>query len=107
MAQQTQAPPPVIPPEVQRFAAEQGVADCLPSVVEMTQHVFPEARRLAVALEEDWEIAEDRHIVLEVRVGNLEVPQALEARYRWHRGLFACCPAPQVSVFRLGLGSAG
>ena len=107
MEQAIQVSSPVISPEVQRFAAERVGAELLPAVVEMTQRVFPEARRLAVGLEEDGEIEDDRHLVVEVQVGSLEVPQALEARFQWHRGLFACCPAPQVSDFRLKLGLVG
>ena len=49
------------------------------------------------------EIADDRHIALEVKAEDMKVSEALEARYQWHRDLFANCPAPLVWVFRLGL----
>jgi hypothetical protein len=41
--------------------------------------------------------------VLEVKAEDMKVSQALDARYQWHRDLFANCPAPLVCVFRLGL----
>jgi hypothetical protein len=89
-------------PDVQAVAAEQGVSAYLPCVLEMTQRVFPGAA-LNVVIEEDPEIANDRHVVVLAKAENLKVSQALEAIYEWHRGLFTCCPAPMVCVFRLGL----
>ncbi len=89
-------------PEVLAFAEEQGVADYLPAVAEMTRRLFPNYP-LTVQLEDDPEIANDRHIVMVVQAKNLEVPRALDATWDWHRGLFASCPAPLVCVFRLGL----
>lgn len=90
-----------LPAEVVSFANAQGVSSILPAVLEMTRRVFPNAA-LNVLLEADPEIANDAHIVVEVKV-ELEVPQALEARFQWHRELFGCCPAPQVCVFRLAM----
>src|SRR5712692_7928280 len=89
-----------LPPEVLAFAAEQGVTAYLLPVLEMTQRIFPNTPP-TVVVEDDPEIANDRHIVLLVRDESLDVPQALEARYQWHRELFAMCPAPLVCVFRL------
>ncbi len=91
-----------LPPDVLAFAAEQGVSAYLPDVLEMTQRVFP-AAVLNVVIEDDPEFANDRHIVVLVKVEDLKAPQALETIYEWHRGLFVCCPAPLVCVFRLGL----
>jgi hypothetical protein len=91
-----------VPPEVAAFAAEQGVGGCLPAVLEMTRRTFPGSAP-GVFVEDDPEIGNDRHIVVAVGRQHMGVEQALEARYQWHRGLFACCPAPLVCVFRLGL----
>lgn len=91
-----------IPPDVSAFAAEQGVSAELPAVLEMTRRLFPEAT-LGVVVEDDPEIADDRHIVLEVKAKGMPIPEALEKRWQWHGCLFACCPAPLVCVFRLGL----
>jgi hypothetical protein len=103
MVQTASTTPLTVPPEVQTFAAEQGVASYLPAVLEMTQRVFPDARRMAVLLENDPEIPDDWHIVIEVDVANITAEQYLEAKLAWGRELFRICPAPLVCVFRLGL----
>jgi hypothetical protein len=92
-----------LPPEVLTFAAEQGVAAYLPAVVQMTRQLFPHSP-LTVQIEDDPEIANDRHIVLIAENVDLEVSEAVEARWQWLRELFARCPAPLVCVFRLGMG---
>ena len=102
MSQVTQAPSGIFTGNVLPLATEQGVAPYLDAVLEMTQRAFPSAR-VSVRVDEDPEIADDRHIVVSVAARNMGVSEALENRYRWHRELFACCPAPLVSVFRLDL----
>lgn len=98
----TQTPSLDIPSEVYAFAAAQGASIYLPAILDMTRRVFPHSRRLVLFLEDDPEIPNDRHIVLEVDAP-LEVPQALQAHRHWNDGLFACCPAPLVCVFRLSM----
>jgi hypothetical protein len=102
MTPATETTVPTIPPEVHAFAAEQGVSAALPAVLELTQRLFPKAT-LRVQVEDDPEIANDRHLVIVVKAPYLSVAEALDARWEWHRGVFACCPAPLVCVFRLGL----
>ena len=102
MTPTTQTVSAIVPPDVMKFAVEQGVAAYLPPVLQMTEQIFPYVP-LSVLLEDDPEIANDRHIVVALRVDNLDVSAALDARYTWHRELFACCPTMLVSVFRLGL----
>jgi hypothetical protein len=94
-----------LPPEVLIFAAEQGVSDYLPAVVEMTRQLFPHCP-LTVQVEDDPEIVNDRHIVLIVKDIGLEVAQALETLWQWQRELFVRCPAPLVCIFRLGMEGA-
>ena len=98
---QTSSLPIPVPAEVIAFAAEQGVGAYLPGVLEMTRRTFPDAA-LGVVVEDDPEIPNDRHIVVLAKGIKLTVEQAVEATWDWHRGLFACCPAPLVCVFRLG-----
>lgn len=91
-----------VPPEVVAFAEEQGVAECLPGFLEVTRRVFPTARRLAVVVEDDPEIANDRHIVIEVDAP-LDIPQAMAAHKQWLDLTLSLCPAPLICVFRLSL----
>ena len=101
----TQTLPIAAPRDLLDFAAAQGVADCLPAVLEMTARIFPGGLRAAI-VEDDPEIADDRHILIVVKAKNLEVTEGLEKRWQWHGCLFDCCPAPQVCVFRLDLSVA-
>src|SRR5271170_3807181 len=97
--------PIAIPQEVIDFAAQEGVSSYLPAVLEMTTRVFPGGLR-EVIVEDDPEIANDRHILVVVKATNLDVPHGLESRWRWHGGSFDCCPAPLVCAFRLDLSIA-
>src|SRR5438105_15273334 len=89
--------------EVSDFAAEQGVGQYLPAVLEMTRRLFPTARRLAVRLEADWEIADQSYIVFEVEVVGWDVPQAVTARREWICELRRCCLPTRPGPFVLGL----
>jgi hypothetical protein len=101
MIQPAVASPVALPPEVSAFAEEQGVGAYLLGVLELTRRVFPDARRFTVLVEDDPEIAGDRHIVFELDVP-LTIPQSLAAEWCWSEELFRLCPAPLVCVFRLG-----
>jgi hypothetical protein len=96
----SQAPYPVIPPEVVTFAREQGVEKYLPELVVLARQVYASATRFEVFTEDDPEIANDRHIVFELDVP-FDVEQAMAADRLWHRGVFKIVPAPLVCVFRL------
>jgi hypothetical protein len=96
------APPPTIPPEVMAFAREQGVEGCLPGLIELSHRVFPSASRFEILLEEDPEIADDRHIVFRLAVP-LDAPQSLAADRQWIEGLSRLCPKALTCVFRLSL----
>src|SRR5438105_2754725 len=94
---------PIISPEVRAFAAEAGVAEYLLPVLEMTQRVFPDARRLEVLVEEDPEIANDRHIVLEVDVPDRSPEQFVASLLPWDEEMIRIVPATVGHIFRLGL----
>lgn len=100
------APPesvlPTISSEACDFALEHGVSAELPVVLEMTHRLFPQAM-VSVFVEDDPEIANDRHIVILAKGVNLTVDDAVEATWDWHREMSTCCPAPLVCVFRLGV----
>jgi len=89
-----------IPPEVAAFAAEQGVTDVLPAVLDLTRRVFPHAR-LILAVEDDPEIANDRHVVINAEDVDVPGAEATANIWEWHRGLLAVCPAPLAAVFRM------
>src|SRR5438045_1931517 len=91
-----------IPNDVQAFAEEQGVAAYLPAMVEATERIFPLARRRAVVVSEDPEIANDRHIVFEVDAA-LSVEESLVAEGQWHETALQCCPTTLICVFRLSV----
>ena len=96
---------PAVPHDVSAFAAEQSVSAYLPAVIGMTQELFPDAS-LSLAVEADPEIADNCHIVLVTRIPKPKVSEAVAAVWKWHQGLYACCPATHTCVFRLGLESA-
>ena len=84
--------------EIFAFAAEQGVSAELPAVLSLTQRIFPQAT-LEVSIDEDPEIANDRHLLIHVHNGDLSVDEAIQTRAEWIDGLFGCCPAPLVCLF--------
>ncbi len=99
------APQPTVPPEVVGFAREQGVEQCLPELIALSRRSFPSATRFEIQLDEDPEIADDRHIVFRLAVP-LEVLESPAADRPWIEGLYRLCPKALVCVFRLSLDLA-
>lgn len=91
-----------IPEEVRSCAKAEGVAAYLQPILEVTERIFPMTRRRDVLVTEDPEIADDRHIVIEVDV-ELSNEEALAARRQWHEATSACCPTALICVFRLSM----
>jgi hypothetical protein len=87
---------------VEGVAAANGVEMYLTPLWEMTQAVFPGARRLVVAVEDDPECEDDLRIVYAVET-SLPVDQVVQAVREWYRRLFLCCPSSAACFFRLGL----
>lgn len=103
MTQATQTPSLIaLPPAVFAVAAEQGATAYLRPVLDLTHSVFPD-RPVAVFVDEDPEIANDRHIILNVDVTGLDAEQMFACQQRWLRELFDHCPATHVCVFRLAM----
>lgn len=92
--------PWTIPAEVQAFAEEQGIRNCLPTLVEATERVFPSARRRAIVLEPDPEIPDLHFVVVEVDVP-FSNEEALRARRQWHDAIRQCCSATPRYAFCL------
>jgi hypothetical protein len=91
-----------VPEEVRAFAVAQGVDVYLTAILEMTRRLFPDAE-ISLAIEDDPEIPDEKHIIVGARNVRLSVELALRGRWTWHRELFGACPAPLVCVFRLAL----
>ncbi|HBI42077.1 MAG TPA: hypothetical protein DDY78_04350 [Planctomycetales bacterium] len=103
MSVSSTAPPLTLPADVVAFAAENGVADYLPRIAEMTQQVFSHAASISVLLQDDPDIADNRTIVFEMDVAGFEVEQLVAAQHRWTAALFQHCPATHVHFFVPGL----
>ena len=96
----TTASQPVLPAEVLAFAAEHGVADYLPALLEMTRRIFPTAP-IKTQVVEDAETPEDRYIVFEVDVDGLDVDRMVATQHEWSGGLFVHCPPTHAHLFCL------
>src|SRR5439155_20496403 len=60
------APAPFVTSEVPDFAREMGVEQYLQPLIDLTRQVYPTATQFKVFVEEDWEIADEFSIVLEL-----------------------------------------
>lgn len=99
----TAFPLPAVPPDVLAFAEKVGVAAYLPAVLAMTRQIFP-ASPMRVFLEGDPEIANDWHIILEVRIpADSSADDLVAVHHRWNSDIFHHCPARYVCNFRLGV----
>jgi hypothetical protein len=97
------APPdlPPVPPEVTAFAAAQGVASDVGTVLKMTRRLFPRAPlRMRLGEESD---ASDSHIRVEVDVTDYPAEQIDLVPVKWADELFNACDAGHVWAFRLAL----
>ena len=88
--------------EIAEVANQLGVSAQLPDVIAMTQRVFPDCP-WHIEIDDDPEIANDRHLAIVVRDRYVDVNEAVSARWRWHEQLFAVCPAPLAHIFRIGM----
>lgn len=94
MTQATQTPSLIaLPPEVLCFAGEQGVTAYLQAVLDLTRAVFPE-RPVAMYVDEDPEIANDRHIVFDVDVTGMDAEQMFACRERGFASFSSIVPRP-------------
>lgn len=91
-----------VPPEVLAFAREQQVEQYLPVVLETAKRVFPNDR-LSLALDEDPEVEDLKHIVLITEGAGLGVGEFLAANDEYHLSLFASIPAALICTFRLSV----
>ncbi|HYV38078.1 MAG TPA: hypothetical protein VE988_20500 [Gemmataceae bacterium] len=91
------------PAEVVDFAALHGVAPLLDEIRATLERLFPSALKVDVRIESDPEMQDDCHLLFDVRVSRLDVPDFGAAKRRWHEELFRLCPPRHVCLFRLTL----
>ena len=92
---------PTIPLAVLEYATEHGLTSCLEAVLELTRKIVP-TLTLAVFLEEDPELADYQHVVLEAKVPG-KAEELFAARRRWSQALIQECPTPHLAHFLLRL----
>ncbi|MFL5243427.1 MAG: hypothetical protein ACJ8FY_15075 [Gemmataceae bacterium] len=93
----------VWPAEVIQLAEEKGVAQYLEPMLEMTRNHFQNARRLAVSVDVDWEIPDERTILFEVEIEPLSADKYVQTRHDYISKSFEICPANLICTFGLRL----
>jgi hypothetical protein len=97
----TVVPPITVSPEVEAFAAEKGVTEYLPRVLEMARRLFPEYP-IVVTVYEDHEIRDLKKILIAIQLASDLDFKTIGPRHRaWAPNLFAVCPATHVHAFGL------
>jgi hypothetical protein len=92
---------PEVSPAVVAFAAEQGVSEFLPAVLDLTRRAFPTCP-LTLSVGHDAENEDHRYVALDVEVSNLDVEELLAAQRTWSAGIFTICPSRAAVYFVLG-----
>lgn len=91
-----------IEPAIAEVATRFGVDQLLPSVMAMTQDLFPDAP-MRVEIDDDPEIANDQHLAIVVTRRFIDPASSVAEQNRWIDGLFECCPAPLAHHFRFAV----
>lgn len=90
----------VVPPVVQAFAQERGLAPYLPGILDILHRVFADASQVSVELHDDPEEAGLRCILFEVVIP-WEKEQRRAAMKSWRRETAAACPSTLCHLFCL------
>jgi hypothetical protein len=100
MTPTTSLPLPTVPPEVEAFAAENGVSECLPKALELARRLFP-TEPITVQVYEDHEIRDLKKILIEVWVPlDTDFVKTYGPSYHdWGLEIFKVCPATHVHLF--------
>jgi hypothetical protein len=91
----------IIPPEVQEFAAANGVSAYLTAVIDLARQAFPSSA-LCVSIGQDAEDETHRYIAPDVEVGGLTTEELLAGQRFWSAGLPRVCPSRKAVHFVLG-----
>jgi hypothetical protein len=92
---------PVVPPEVQAFAANKGVSRYLGAVIALARQAFPSSV-LSVSLGQDAEDETHQYIALDVEAGCGTAEELLAGQRVWSGGIGRVCPSRQAVYFVLG-----
>jgi hypothetical protein len=92
---------PVIPPEVQEFAAEKGVSRYLGALIDLARQAFPSSA-LCVSLGQDAEDETHQYIALDVEAGSRAAEELLAGQRVWSSGISRACPSRYAVYFVLG-----
>ena|SRR5262245_56983984 len=90
------------PPDVLRFAAEQGVSAYLDPLLDATRRTFP-GTPIETVIEDDPELPDDRRILFRVDVTGWSADALFSAENSWIEELFRHCPSLHVWLFHLGM----
>lgn len=86
---------------VRDFACEHGLTNCLPKLVELFERIFSEASQLTIAVDEDPEVAELRHMSFRAVVPWRTFEESKAARDAWYAGSAAVCSSESLPLIRL------
>jgi hypothetical protein len=89
------------PADVLEFARSAGVEARLQPLLDATRQLFPTAWSLRVSVEDDPEIRDDRHIVLEAEVPAAAISDHVTVKRFWNEELLRICPPALSCTFRL------
>ncbi len=106
MASATELDLPAVPFDVLEFAGDRAISSCLRPLLAITRTVFPSAP-IELRLEDDPEVPDDKHIVIEVDVTGWTVDEMFAAHNQWTHLFFEACSASDLYVFRLRMRQTG
>ena len=95
------SPPPVIPDDVQEFAAEKGVNRYLNAMIGLARQAFPSSS-LSASLGQDAEDEAHQYIAFDVEVGGLTAEELMTGQRAWSAGISPVCPSRHAVYFVLG-----
>jgi len=81
-------------PEVLAYAEKNKLTPYLQPLLDATRRIFPNAQWVRVYYKPDPEVAGDATVIYDVRVSDLQYPEAWDARKAWIAELCRICPAP-------------
>ena len=92
---------PVVPQDVEKFAADKGANAYLHPVIDLAQRAFPSSV-LRVSLGQDAEDQTHQYIALDVEVGDKAAEELLAGQRIWSGEMTRICPARHAVYFVLG-----